>query len=697
LTSIGGSSTQQFYDDGTHGDVTAGDNVFSFLATVGATITTGAKNIPVSVVDAQSRGAIAGITVTVASPTCGVERWSIKVGTDPEASQVDTSKATPVTISDMRSWPAPSPTPPTTRVAPYEKTVWLINGTMTVYKKEDDVDYHIVVQDGSGNTMVTEIPCPCCAVGSPFQSMISNARQTFDSKFTATTSFLTANVPVRIKGVGFFDFVHGQTGVAPNGIEIHPILEISFPTTQSAPASPGSNVLVQVGEATIRFGSVNQATTITATPIDPSAAGTPPNSNYKLIGPAYNISATSPTDVSAPINICFSVPSITDPAAFSQLKVLHNEGGTLVDRTSGQDFNTKVVCASNVPSLSPFVVATGPGPTAANGFIGGQISDEAGNPLSGVMVTLGGAKSGRAMTDANGVYSFANVEAGDFYTLTPERANYSFSPATRSFSLSGQRAEAAFTATAAAKPTGNPLETPEFFVRQQYVDFLSREPDQGGLDYWSAQLRGCNGDAGCIAQKRVDISAAFFMEREFRDTGFFVYGLHKAAFGARPGYSEFAQERTRVVGGPVMEINKTIFVNEFVEREDFKRAYPETLSPEQFVNKLFDTAGLLLSPLERQYYINAMQNGAGRADVLRGVVENESFRQNEYNRAFVLMQYFGYLKRDPEEAGLQFWLDVLNNRVPNNYHSMVCAFITSAEYQDRFSPVRTRSNGECAP
>jgi hypothetical protein len=692
LTSIGGSATQQFYDDGTHGDATAGDNIFSFQAVIDAATTTGAKNIPVSVVDAQSRGAIAGITFTVASPTCGVERWSVKVGTDPNAPQVDTSKATPVTIADMRSWPAPSSPPLNARVSPYETTVWLINGTLTVYKKEDDVDYHIVVQDGAGNTLVTEVPCPCCAIGSPFQSMIASARQTFDARLTATTSFLTANIPVRIKGVGFFDFIHGQTGVAPNGIEIHPILEISFPTQQSANTSAGSNVMTQVGEATIGFSNVLQPGTTTVTPIDPSTAGTPPNSNYKLIGPAYDITTTAST--SGPINICFSVPSITDPVAFSQLKVLHSEGGNLVDRTSGENFDTKLICGSGIPSLSPFVVATGPGPTAANGSIVGQILDANGQPLSGVLVSLGGTKNVRAMTDASGVYSFTDVETGGFYTLTPERANYNFRPATRSFSLNSVRAEAPFTA-AASTPTANPLDTTEFFVRQQYVDFLGREADQGGLDYWSAQIRGCNGDGACIRQKRIDVSAAFFIEEEFQDTGFFVYGLHKAAFGTRPGYSEFKLDRSRVIGGPVMEINKTMFVNEFVERQDFQRAYPLTLSHEQFVNKLFDQAGLLISPLERQYYINAMNNGAARSDVLRGLVESESFKQNEHNRAFVLMQYFGYLRRDPEDAGYLFWLDVLNNKVQNNYRAMVCAFITSAEYQDRFSPVRTRNNGEC--
>jgi uncharacterized protein DUF4214 len=77
------------------------------------------------------------------------------------------------------------------------------------------------------------------------------------------------------------------------------------------------------------------------------------------------------------------------------------------------------------------------------------------------------------------------------------------------------------------------------------------------------------------------------------------------------------------------------------------------------------------------------------------VIEEAGFLQAEYNRSFVLMQYFGYLQRDPDAAGYDFWLDVIDNREPNNYRGMVCAFVTSAEYQRRFSMLVTRSNAEC--
>jgi hypothetical protein len=160
---------------------------------------------------------------------CGVERWSVKTGTDPDAGKVNLSTSTSTTIATMRSWTAPNPIPSNSRVSPSETTQWVLNATLTQYKLESDSDYHLVIQDSAGNTMIAEIPAPnCVGAGSPFGPGITNSRNEFDAKFTATTSFQTANIPVQIKGVGMFDFLHGQTGVAPNGIEIHPVLDIVF-------------------------------------------------------------------------------------------------------------------------------------------------------------------------------------------------------------------------------------------------------------------------------------------------------------------------------------------------------------------------------------------------------------------------------------------------------------------------------------
>ncbi|HXH38822.1 MAG TPA: hypothetical protein VNN08_09365, partial [Thermoanaerobaculia bacterium] len=173
---------------------------------------------------------------------CGVERWSVKTGTDPDAGLVNLSLTTAQTIATMRSWTAPNPIPANNRVAPYETTQWIMNATLTLYKLESDSDYHLVLQDSGGLTMIAEIPSPnCVGSGSPFASGIQLARNQFDAKFTATTSFQTANIPVQITGVGMFDFLHGQTGVAPNGIEIHPVLNIIFNPSTSPDFTIGSS------------------------------------------------------------------------------------------------------------------------------------------------------------------------------------------------------------------------------------------------------------------------------------------------------------------------------------------------------------------------------------------------------------------------------------------------------------------------
>ena len=198
-----------------------------FSLRVAAPVATGVRYIPVTVADTQGRTASAPVTFTVQSPTCGVERWSVKVGTDPDAGLVNLTNPVRSTIAALRVLPAPASPPLNSRVAPTETTVFLVNGLLTFYKLEDDVDYHIVLQDPNGNTMVTEIPSPACdGSTSPFDAAVAAVRAKFDAHFNAIPTFQNANVPVQMKGVGFFDFIHGQTGVAPNGIELHPILDI---------------------------------------------------------------------------------------------------------------------------------------------------------------------------------------------------------------------------------------------------------------------------------------------------------------------------------------------------------------------------------------------------------------------------------------------------------------------------------------
>jgi len=338
------------------------------------------------------------------------------------------------------------------------------------------------------------------------------------------------------------------------------------------------------------------------------------------------------------------------------------------------------------------------GPTAAPALISGIVSDGNGSPLGGVTVQLAGGATHTTITDSNGNYHFSNLESGQFYTVTPSLANYQFSPVNRSLSLVGDRTDAAFTGTADAVPTANAVDTTEYFVRQHYLDFLGREPDQGGFEYWSGQINQCNGDANCVRNRRIDVSASFFASPEFQQTGSYIYELYAGGLGRAPNYTEFMPDRSQVVGGPNLESARVAFADAFVQRPEFTAMYPLTLTRDQFVDALLQTmttrSGTDVSALQDQMLSD--YDAGGRSLAVRDAVQANAFVQAEYNKAFVLFEYFAYLRRNPDTGGYDFWLDVLNGREAGNYRGMVCAFITSSEYQMRFSSVVTHSNSDCS-
>ena len=269
-----------------------------------------------------------------------------------------------------------------------------------------------------------------------------------------------------------------------------------------------------------------------------------------------------------------------------------------------------------------------------------------------------------------------------------------------------------------ASTGSNPLDNADalFFVRQHYLDFLNREPDAGGLAFWAGQITECGSDQGCIEIRRINVSAAFFLSIEFQETGFLVYKMYKAAYGNLPGapvpvtYGEFLPDSQKIalgveVGiGPwqsILENNKVAFANDFVTRTRFSSAYATTLTPAQFVDLLIANAGFTATAAERQAFINEFgtatdtANIAARARVVRAVAENMTFQQQELNRAFVLMEYFGYLRRNPfdppeftlDYAGYNFWLGKLLQFNGNFVQAeMVKSFLVSGEYRGRFGP-----------
>src|SRR5215213_329986 len=255
-----------------------------------------------------------------------------------------------------------------------------------------------------------------------------------------------------------------------------------------------------------------------------------------------------------------------------------------------------------------------------------------------------------------------------------------------------------------------------FFVRQQYRDFLGREPDEPGLAFWAHEIDQCMGDAQCREVRKINVSAAFFLSIEFQNTGYLVERVYKTAYGdaTSPGVEgtvpvirrgEFLADSAIMRNGLVvgqgawqtqLETNKNAYALAFVQRQRFTDAFPLSMTPAEFVDKLDANAGGVLDSTERNNLVNELtadNTNTGRASVLRKVAEDSDLDRREKSRAFVLMQYFGYLQRNPDDApqaglnfsGWKFWLDKLNSFNGNFVQAeMVKAFLDSTEYRQRF-------------
>lgn len=259
-------------------------------------------------------------------------------------------------------------------------------------------------------------------------------------------------------------------------------------------------------------------------------------------------------------------------------------------------------------------------------------------------------------------------------------------------------------------PTTNPLDTPSFFVRQHYVDFFNREPDAAGLAFWTNRITSCGADTACIQRKRVDVLEAFYVSIEFQETAGLVYRTYAATFGQnRLGPSvpltlaQFRPDAQRMGKGIIvntagwanaLEANKVAYFNDFVTRTAFTSLYPSSLSSAAFVDALNNNALGTLSLSQRSQLAADLNSGTKtRAQVLRAVVENRNYVAAEMSRAFVLMEYFNYLRRDPSEFpdfnldGYNFWLSKLNLFSGSFANAeMVRAFVNSSEYRARFGP-----------
>jgi hypothetical protein len=227
----------------------------------------------------------------------------------------------------------------------------------------------------------------------------------------------------------------------------------------------------------------------------------------------------------------------------------------------------------------------------------------------------------------------------------------------------------------------NPIDTPLFFVGMHYVDFLNREGEAAGVSAWVDALNNC--PAGTFSCERVGVSSAFFRSAEFLLKGNFVIRFYKASLGVNPNYRDFTRDSQRVTGATAAEVfaARDAFTNEWVQRADFRAIY-DGLSNQGYVDKLEQTAGIMLAT-KSQLVSDLDALTKTRAQVLRDVVDSQEVKARMYNDAFVLMEYFGYLRRDPETAGYQAWLAYLNSH-PKDFRTMVHGFVSSLEYRLRF-------------
>jgi spore coat protein U-like protein len=264
----------------------------------------------------------------------------------------------------------------------------------------------------------------------------------------------------------------------------------------------------------------------------------------------------------------------------------------------------------------------------------------------------------------------------------------------------------------------NPIDFTDIFVGQHYHDFLARDADTAGELFWQNQINSCGSNSVCIADRRTNVSAAFFLSIEFQQTGYFVIRAHKAAFGSarsNPRYLAFLGDQRRVSDGVVvgfgaweaqLAANRAVYLQEFVSRPEFVAVFPQGLNAFTYVDNLFFNAGVIPTASERQAALNAYGNGNtfGRAAALQSVIESDTVFNAQYNPAFVLMQFFGYLRRDADDppdnnfVGYDFWLNKMNQfsvagenmrdddvalaRVKRA--DMVESFIVSGEYRGRF-------------
>ena len=421
-------------------------------------------------------------------------------------------------------------------------------------------------------------------------------------------------------------------------------------------------------------------------------------------GPIITATATDPNNNTSEFSACATPMGVLPTIQFSAASYTIGEGDKHVDIPITRSGDTSVAASVNFAT-----------------------SDLAGTQPCNI--TIGVASSRCDYETRLATVSFAPGETSktisvsimdDSYLEGPESFNVKLTNPSGAFI--GAPSEVTVTITDNDLANGpNLIDAPDVFVRAHYLGFLNREPDQSGFDFWTNQITSCGTDQTCIQLKRINVSAAFFLSIEFQQAGYFIERIYKTAYGDANGFStnggahvlrvpllrfnQFRIDTQQISAGvivgqsgweTVLENNKRAYAMQIAPSAAY--AYP-ALTPSEFVDRLFANAGFTPSTADRNAAIaefaaaKDISDIAARARALRDVADNPNFIQQEFNRAFVLMDYFGYLRRNPNDypdsdySGYDFWLTKLNQFNGDYQKSeMVKAFINSAEYRQRFGP-----------
>ena len=358
-------------------------------------------------------------------------------------------------------------------------------------------------------------------------------------------------------------------------------------------------------------------------------------------------------------------------------------------------------------------------------------TDDTGASANCAALNTGLASQRCDYTPVSGTFKFAANETQktvdipinlDAYTEGPENFSVKLSNPTNGGVLFAP-STATVTINDSTSPTPNAIDDTTTFVRQQYRDFLNRDADSAGLAFWKDNIDKCNDPARrppgltlaqCVETQRIITSAAFFLSIEFMQTGtfvrsFYVASLNRPATNSMPAFTEWLRDTQAVQRGVIvgrgnwpatLDANRLAFMQDFVARPEFVGLYPTTDTPTQYINKLYSHA---LSRTPTTTELNdglSVFGGAAtasdptaRGQALLKVTQASDFVSREVPRAFVQFEYFGYLRRNPNDApdnnfnGYNFWLNKLIQFNGDFLQAeMVKAFLSSGEYRQRFGP-----------